>query len=641
MSQMGQTEKNSVRAYVFRFTPESRHCATHSVCPFRANKRHRRRFLWAVACRERFRQIFYSYHQSFARQRLAYGGLRLLLGFEDVRRHAALRERFAELGVHEGAGGKARHTVEIAFADFLHRVEISVFKFAVELEAVIVHDGVHFVAERLDDGSDPVLGRVYYVDGLHFEFLEIEEQDVVLVVIVEARVEGHPQEILAQPHRLGPEYPGVHQARLAHDRLKIHPVEDVVLDVDPGRDLDQLQTLPCEPEHAALGDIENVLAVLSGIRAGKGAVLDLVDELLVLAVALDQQLALDHRNLEVARRERAAQHHLLRVLADIDEAAGAGQPRAELRHVEIAFLIRLGEPEEGRVETAAVVKVELIRHVDDRLRVGRRAEVEAPGRNAADDPGLGGQGHQVGDFFFGRDGGDPFGHPDAKIDDAVRPQLHRGAARDDLALAHLHRLERGHRHAHLGGERRAVCSPVGLHVALGLRRHDDAIDDRARDLHLPRVERPRLGDALDLRDHQPARVVRRHRERQRFNRQRLALHGDVAVRVRSGAAINADIDRDRLVEQILLAPDRHQFDQIFGRFLVELAAAEARIGEGAKADAGKVPRLAGGDVAVEVGERPQRQVVAFNLVTDNELLNPGDKVEMRTDHPLDEARLGE
>jgi hypothetical protein len=178
-------------------------------------------------------------------------------------------------------------------------------------------------------------------------------------------------------------------------------------------------------------------------------------------------------------------------------------------------------------------------------------------------------------------------------------------------------------------------------MALGLRRQHDAIDQCPRYLYLSRVERPCLGDALDLRDHQPARVVRRHRERQRFDRQRLALHGDVAVRVGGGAPNDADINRDRLVEQIFLAPDRHQFDQILGRFLVELAAAEARIGEGAKTDAGEVPRLTGSDVAVEVGQRPQRYVVALDLVADDELLDPGDKIKMRTDHALEKARLGE
>jgi hypothetical protein len=34
---MGQTEKNSVRAYVFRFTPELGHCSPQSACVKRAN----------------------------------------------------------------------------------------------------------------------------------------------------------------------------------------------------------------------------------------------------------------------------------------------------------------------------------------------------------------------------------------------------------------------------------------------------------------------------------------------------------------------------------------------------------------------------------------------------------------------------
>ena len=106
--------------------------------------------------------------------------------------------------------------------------------------------------------------------------LEIEEQDVVLVIVVEARLEGHPQEILAQPHWLGLEEPDVHQLPLAHDRLEIHLVQDVLLDVDARRDLDQLQPLPCELEHAALGDIENVLVIPRGVLAREGAVLDLV-----------------------------------------------------------------------------------------------------------------------------------------------------------------------------------------------------------------------------------------------------------------------------------------------------------------------------------------------------------------------------
>src|SRR5205814_7723965 len=34
---LGQNRKSSLRVYVFRFAPESRHNATHSACSFRAN----------------------------------------------------------------------------------------------------------------------------------------------------------------------------------------------------------------------------------------------------------------------------------------------------------------------------------------------------------------------------------------------------------------------------------------------------------------------------------------------------------------------------------------------------------------------------------------------------------------------------
>src|SRR5260221_14313699 len=36
MSESGQNRKSSMRAHVFRFTPESRHCPIESACPFRA-----------------------------------------------------------------------------------------------------------------------------------------------------------------------------------------------------------------------------------------------------------------------------------------------------------------------------------------------------------------------------------------------------------------------------------------------------------------------------------------------------------------------------------------------------------------------------------------------------------------------------
>jgi hypothetical protein len=68
----------------------------------------------------------------------------------------------------------------------------------------------------------------------------------------------------------------------------------------------------------------------------------------------------------------------------------------------------------------------------------------------------------------------------------------------------------------------------------------------AGDLHLPWRQRAALDDALDLHDDDAAGVVRRHCQRQRFERQRLALHRDVAVGVGAGAAHERDIDGEAL-----------------------------------------------------------------------------------------------
>ena len=68
-----------------------------------------------------------------ARQGVAHRGGGFLFRFEDVWCDAAPLERVPELGPHERAGGEPRDPVEVALADFLHRVEVGVLELAVEL----------------------------------------------------------------------------------------------------------------------------------------------------------------------------------------------------------------------------------------------------------------------------------------------------------------------------------------------------------------------------------------------------------------------------------------------------------------------------------------------------------------------------
>ena len=133
--------------------------------------------------------------------------------------------------------------------------------------------------------------------------------------------------------------------------------------------------------------------------------------------------------------------------------------------------------------------------------------------------------------FLGRDRGHALGHADAEVDDALG--LISSAARRAMILRSLIAIgaQQVHRHADLAGEGGAVRLGEGLPVVLGLLGDDHAVDQHAGDLHLPRRQRAALGDALDLHDDDAAGVVRRHRHRQRFERQRLALHRDVAVGV--------------------------------------------------------------------------------------------------------------
>ena len=140
-----------------------------------------------------------------------------------------------------------------------------------------------------------------------------------------------------------------------------HVREDVALDVDPRRDLGELQALRRQPEDAALGDVEHRLSrPRPRMRAVERDLLDRLDELRVLPLGDDPELAVLDPHLEPAGGERAGEHELARVLADVDEAAGAGELRPEPAHVHVAGAVGLRHAEARQVEPAAVVEVELL-----------------------------------------------------------------------------------------------------------------------------------------------------------------------------------------------------------------------------------------------------------------------------------------
>ena len=141
-----------------------------------------------------------------------------------------------------------------------------------------------------------------------------------------------------QAHRLGPEDARVHLRWIAGDqRLEIHAGENVADDVDARRDLDELEPVGPQREHAALGHVEHVLSAPAGVSAAEGDMLDVRHELAVFGLLVDDEPALARADLLAPRAERADEDHLLGVLADVDEAAGAGELGAELADVEVAM----------------------------------------------------------------------------------------------------------------------------------------------------------------------------------------------------------------------------------------------------------------------------------------------------------------
>ena len=161
--------------------------------------------------------------------------------------------------------------------------------------------------------------------------------------------------------------------------------------------------------------------------------------------------------------------------------------------------------------------------------------------------------------------GQALGHADAEVDDAVGHQLERRAAGDDLALAHRHRRDRAHRHADLAGERRAVR--LGERLPMILRPSATTTQSTRmpgiltwRGLRLPRSAMRSTCD-----DDDAAGVVRRHGDGEHFQRERLAFHRDVAVGIGGRAADDPDVDRERLVEQVVVPPIGISSTSVLGR----------------------------------------------------------------------------
>jgi hypothetical protein len=282
----------------------------------------------------------------------------------------------------------------------------------------------------------------------------------------------------------------------------------------------------------------------------------------VPALAPDLGAAAGPGDVEPAGGEGAAEHHLARVLADVHEAADADDLAVEAADVDVAACVDLREGQEGEVETAAVVEIELVGLVDHRPEIPRRAGLVAGRRRAADQSLLVGEHDHVEHVLFRAHDADAGRDAGTQVADRTGEKLHCAAARHHLAWIERERLERRQRFAQLAGIGRRIVGAVGL-ALLGV--DHDEVHHHAGDLHLLAGQGAALGQTLDLHDHHAAGTPRRLGHRQHLAVDRLLLHGDVAVLVRRRSAQQRHVDLERLEEEPLLALQRDQLDQVLGR----------------------------------------------------------------------------
>jgi hypothetical protein len=206
------------------------------------------------------------------------------------------------------------------------------------------------------------------------------------------------------------------------------------------------------------------------------------------------------------------------------------------------------------------------------------------------------------------------GDSEAQVDNGVDLQFGRGPAGDHLLQAELDRFDVVEVAMHLPGQGRVVDGLGGLHLVGG---DDDGVDQDPGDMYgLGR--QLNLREPFDLSDDDAVIVVGGVGLVEGTQRAALLLVGEVAVQVGSRGADDRNIDLDRRIEQVVVAADLHQLDEVVGNG-VHLRPLQPRIGVRAKADLGQHSRLPGGGGPVHLEQHSRRDVESLNLITVDQL----------------------
>ena len=108
---------------------------------------------------------------------------------------------------------------------------------------------------------------------------------------------------------------------LCHFWTEVHLCQNVLFQIHARRDLGQHHTVLGQPEHRALCDIHDGLLLFRCILRTEGDLLDRRDEFVDASFLLDHKPAILNGGFQPACGKRAAEHHFLCGLGNINESA--------------------------------------------------------------------------------------------------------------------------------------------------------------------------------------------------------------------------------------------------------------------------------------------------------------------------------
>ena len=182
---------------------------------------------------------------------------------------------------------------------------------------------------------------------------------------------------------------------------------------------------------------------------------------------------------------------------------------------------------------------------------------------------------------------------------------------------------------------------MGLHDPLRMLRHADIVHQHAGNLHDSGIQRAVLSEALYLRDYDGAVGLGCHHQIQGLAGHALLLIGQVAVLVGGGSAKQGHIQLRKGVEQVLLSLKvGNVLDDLLSLLLcllIDHGSVIPRIHKGSKSNLGQKARHASSDLAPNLADSAQRNIVGQNLIVNNLLCHLEGAAHMAVDAAAQKA----